>query len=123
MATEKRLIAFDPVTFESFTRHCTKHREPYDHYDMGYVDAVDNIEDWLTANTVNAVEVVHGRWREKFLVGGFSEEWGYVCSECGCTVSDRSNLSLGRFASINQRLNYCPNCGADMRGDGNGSLD
>lgn len=41
MANEKRLIGYDPVTFESFTRHATKHREPYDHYDMGYVDAVD----------------------------------------------------------------------------------
>lgn len=55
MATEKRLIAFDPVTFESFTRHCTKHREPYDQYDMGYVDAVENIENWMDANTVDAV--------------------------------------------------------------------
>lgn len=59
----------------------------------------------------------HGRWREKILVGGFAEEWGFVCSECGCTVSDRSNLGIGRYASNNQRLNYCPNCGAKMRGD------
>ena len=28
MATERRLIAFDPITFESFARHATKHREP-----------------------------------------------------------------------------------------------
>ena len=65
-------------------------------------------------------EVVHGRWREKILVGGFAEEWGYVCSECGCTVSDRSNLGVGRYTSENQRLNYCPNCGAKMDGDGSG---
>lgn len=62
---------------------------------------------------------VHGRWRQKILVGGFAEEWGYVCSECGCTVSDRSNLGIGRYASKNQRLNYCPNCGANMM-DGDG---
>lgn len=54
MANEKRLIGYDPVTFESFTRHATKHREPYDHYDMGYVDAVDQIEYWMDANTVDA---------------------------------------------------------------------
>ena len=72
------------------------------------------------APTVDAVEVVHGRWREKILVGGFAEEWGFVCSECGCTVSDRSNLGIGRYASNNQRLNYCPNCGAKMDGDVDG---
>jgi rubrerythrin len=75
--------------------------------------AIEEIIDLLM--DVSTVEVYHGRWREKILVGGFAEEWGYVCSECGCTVSDRSNLSFGRFARINQRLNYCPNCGADMR--------
>ena len=73
---------------------------------------------WLKG-TVVAAPVVRGRWREKILVGGFAEEWGFVCSECGCTVSDRSNLGIGRYASNNQRLNYCPNCGAKMDGDGN----
>lgn len=57
MATKKLLKGYDPITLESFTRHMTKHREPYDHYDMGYVDAVDNIEYWLEANTVDAVEM------------------------------------------------------------------
>lgn len=120
MATEKRLKGYDPITLESFTRHMTKHREPYDQYDMGYVDAVEQIENFLEYNTVDAVEVIHGEWRTKILCGGFAEEWGYVCSVCGCTVSDRSNLSFGKFARGNQKLNYCPNCGADMRGDGNG---
>ena len=78
------------------------------------------IEDEVYEGTVDAVEVVHGRWREKILVGGFAEEWGFVCSECGCTVSDRSNLGIGRYASNNQRLNYCPNCGAKMDGDVDG---
>lgn len=85
------------------------------------LDVLKMVANWLNeAPTVDAVEVVHGRWREKILVGGFAEEWGYVCSECGCTVSDRSNLGIGRYASKNQRLNYCPNCGAKMDGDGNG---
>lgn len=58
MDNKKRLLGYDPITFESFTRHMTKHREPYDHYDMGYTDAIDNVEYWLDANTVDAVEVV-----------------------------------------------------------------
>lgn len=57
MANEKRLIAYDPITFEAFARHATKHREPYDHYDMGYVDAFDQIDDWMDAHTVDAVEL------------------------------------------------------------------
>lgn len=109
MANEKRLIdanalldalGYDPMKFWAITPEST----------FGIV---------LNASTVDAVEVVHGRWREKILVGGFAEEWGYVCSECGCTVSDRSNLGIGRYASKNQRLNYCPNCGAKMDGDWN----
>jgi hypothetical protein len=58
MATEKQLKGYDPITLESFTRHMTKHREPYDQYDMGYVDAVEQIENFLEYNTVDAVEVV-----------------------------------------------------------------
>lgn len=57
MATEKRLKGYDHITLESFTRHITKHREPYDQYDMGYVDAVEQIETFLEYNTVDAVEV------------------------------------------------------------------
>ena len=104
MATEKRLMGYDPITFESFTRHMTKHREPYDQYDMGYVDAVDNIEDWLTANAVEVVEVVHGRW-----IGGYrgTEYTIPKCSQCGY-----GNGAVGAS-------NYCPNCGAKMDGDGN----
>ena len=59
MANEKRLIAYDPITFESFIRHETKHIDPYyDPYGEGFTDAVDNIEGWLNNNTVDAVEVV-----------------------------------------------------------------
>ena len=65
------------------------------------------------APTVDAVVVAHGRWFTKILVGGFAEEWGHVCSVCGCIVSDRSGL--GKYQGKNQQLNFCPNCGADMR--------
>ena len=51
------------------------------------------------APTVDAVEVVHGRWR-------FRKNWDlFVCSECSHESSNYSN--------------YCPNCGAKMDGDGN----
>lgn len=56
--------------------------------------------------TVDAVEVVHGRWEEVTdqdeIVG---EMDFYKCSVCG---------KLRWFET-----NYCPNCGAKMDGDGN----
>ena len=43
-----------------------------------------------------------GQWiNERMTRGGFHEEWGYDCSECGKTCSYRPN--------------YCPNCGAKMK--------
>lgn len=70
MINKKRLIAYDPITFESFTRHATNHREPnYYPYDEGYVDAVDQIEGWLDVNTVDAVEVVLCKYCKYWLDG------------------------------------------------------
>lgn len=79
MATEKRLMGYDPITLESFTRHMTKHREPYDQYDMGYVDAVEQIENFLEYNTVDAVEVADMREFAEDVVYQF----GYYCQKGG----------------------------------------
>jgi len=61
----------------------------------------------IDAPTVDAVEVVHGRWDE---VTGQDEIVGemdfYKCSVC---------CKLRWF-----QTNYCPNCGAKMDGDGDG---
>ena len=57
------------------------------------------------APTVDAVEVVHGRWtainQHKDVEGWI--ECDYVCSACGEIAMEEHN--------------YCPNCGAKMRGD------
>ena len=58
------------------------------------------------APTVDAVEVVHGRW----IVCGDGEYVPFMCSACGKTTSWYHA----------QTANYCPNCGAKMDGDGNG---
>ena len=57
---------------------------------------------------IEIVEVVHGRWLKgtKTLISG-SILAGYCCSVCD------------EFSVRNS--NYCPNCGAKMDGDGNGS--
>ncbi len=67
------------------------------------VDRQHEIIDLLEAvYTVDAVEVVHGRWIVE-------NEVSVRCSEC-----------CFNRASIKMPLNYCPNCGAKMDGDGNG---
>lgn len=57
--------------------------------------------------TVDAVPVVHGRWRSlrellpnKFSLLRFAKKKGF-CSNCG---------------SFDKKNNYCPNCGAKMDG-------
>ena len=57
--------------------------------------------------TVDAVEVVHGKWVERrFICMDNEHQLGYRCSECNLTFDVETN--------------YCPNCGAKMDGDGNG---
>ena len=50
--------------------------------------------------TVDAVEVVHGEW----IGNGIPESVLSECSVCGYSCGSSS-------------FNYCPNCGADMRGE------
>ena len=62
----------------------------------------------LRMPTVEAVEVVHGRW----IPAGVTEDLA-KCSVCG-----RMNHTLRYVYSIG--FNYCPKCGAKMDGDGTG---
>ena len=57
-------------------------------------------DDVESAPTVDAVEVVHGRWieQEKYTFGTM-----YDCSICGTRILDNGHS-----------WNYCPNCGAKM---------
>ena len=63
----------------------------------------------MEAPTVDAVPVVHGRWIDD---GGLDEDGNgqYRCSSCG--VGEKHNPTV--------TVSYCWNCGAKMRGDGNG---
>ena len=53
------------------------------------------------APTVDAVEVVHGRWCK-------DGDW-LVCLNCESEINVKNSLG------VENRKNYCPNCGADMR--------
>lgn len=129
MATEKWIVGYNPITFESFIRHITKHREPYDQYDMGYTDAVDNIESWLDVNKVDVVEVKRGRWVLTVHEEQCNFRWN-VTAECSECQHSKGEIYAGHFSGFPKDLvesmlplyakrvkldNYCPNCGADMR--------
>ena len=99
MAKEKRLIDANAL-YEKAT-------DAWDDTlcDECYSEIINLIDE---APTVDAVEVVHGRW--VFKNNPITDPKGYfiriVCSNC--------NLHTG------QKSNYCPQCGAKMDGDGNG---
>ena len=52
---------------------------------------------------------IKGRWLKKESVGRWDDTL-WECSECGCLHRDNVFCISGDF-------NFCPNCGADMRGD------
>lgn len=56
-------------------------------------------------DTVDAVEVVHGRWEPHPRASGFDR--CSVCNDC---------IIYGDWAG-EKKWNYCPNCGAKMDGD------
>ena len=111
MATEKRLIDANALGRDTFHVMCEgEYGEPCERCVVDW----DDIE---TAPTVDAVEVVHGRWlsleeyAEKIGADATKAEYPgawVFCSECG-----------QQMRSINGWY-YCPNCGAKMDGDGNG---
>lgn len=48
-----------------------------------------------------------GKWRRRLVDSGFNADWH--CSECGWKTSLEEH-----------GYNFCPNCGADMRGERDG---
>lgn len=66
----------------------------------------DNREDVCDhfKNKTDFIEVKRGRWETRNFIIFDSEKVGYRCSECKTTWDTE--------------MNYCPNCGADMRKEG-----
>lgn len=99
MATEKRLIYMDD-TIEKLRAYAErKHEAGNTELANGILKAANYIHNNIVR--ADAVEVVHGRWiGEK---GGYM--WRENCSVCGDPVYNKI-----------KSYNYCPNCGANMRG-------
>ncbi len=105
MANEKRLIdanALSQVIRESYERMDGLIPDaPRRH--MAKAALLSTIDLIAETPTVDAVEVVHGRWIEDSIeFKGERPLRMYQCTECDGIV-------------YHYKTNYCPNCGADMR--------
>lgn len=73
---------------------------------LGYcIDAIKH------APTINAQPVKRGHWMYP------KHDFFYRCSECGIELIDDHFEQIGIFKD--GYMPFCPNCGADMRGDKN----
>ena len=100
MANEKRLIDANELKyFVCETCNAVNSDEPCEPSDCRCMQIIDEMP------TVDAVEVVHGRWiigtGENALMRGYR-----MCSVCGEIIKTQYSF-YGMF-------NYCPNCGAKM---------
>ena len=96
MANEKRLDLIDRGALGIGKAKREAFNEPA--YADGWNSAIDIIEQ---APTVDAVEVVHGRWVDT----DYKPDIYCKCSVCG-----------RRVYAYDDGYNYCPNCGAKMDG-------
>ena len=115
MANEKRLIDANALL------ELVQFRLPIDNRNAEVIAGCVDITRRLVENspTVDAVEVVHGRW-EDFADKHYksAKRHDFRCSVC----NNRASKFVGGIEDWWDMWepNYCPNCGAKMDGDGNG---
>lgn len=80
-------------------------------YDIASYEAVDDFERILNSiPVVDVVPVKHGHWIDKPYPNYPAHDIRY-CSECGW------NIHKSKLRNSDLNWSYCPNCGADMRGE------
>ena len=117
----------DVTKWGEFYKGMTDGLKPYDHYDDGYRDAMDNVDDWMDGNQVEAEPVRHK-----------------PCPYCNAETNDfiplnqtveysGIEIALNRQGMLRVRvyesgqetfttqdiveIKCCPNCGSKMDGD------
>lgn len=85
--------------------------DTYNDYSM-VIDTIDNFP------TADVAPVRHGHWIRPDVPNTRSYKW--QCSECGQTAYWLHYGNRGN-KNIICKYSYCPNCGAKMDGDKNGS--
>ena len=93
MANEKRLIDVNP--FMKTGWHLVRTGKSNEH--LASLSLAD-------VPTVDAVEVVHGRWDKAYIAGYLK------CSCCNDAFIYKEWIESGKW-------NYCPNCGAKLDGE------
>ena len=84
---------------------------------IGGYNAVVPSSEIKNAPTIDAEPVRHGKWiiRDNPGTGWYR----VTCSECGEDVTANAPC-IGFFPNAKVTWDYCPNCGADMRGEQHG---
>ena len=106
MASEKRLIDAEAIARKLKNANCAECNI------VRQIQCsacwVNDVLELLDSDSVDAVEVVHGRWIHTAIEddnwGGAFHKW--TCSNCDFSTGHNPNGT-----------NYCPNCGAKMDGE------
>ena len=61
-------------------------------------------------NNIPTADRPQGEWIEDYNGNGWNDYWDYTCSNCG--------KKYERADAVLYKANYCPNCGAQMKGTG-----
>lgn len=99
---------------DNYCKHFAEIRATFEDIDRGQ-EELDRICEHCPLNELEEVEVVHGEWKECKIVQErldepIIDEWQSArCSVCGKHHTTPYMYYFDNF-------NYCPNCGADMRG-------
>ena len=100
------MLMIDATKWEEFYKKMTDDLKPYDHYDDGDRDAMDNVDDWMDGNQVEAEPVRHGTWEmRRTALQTDHATLNPTCNQCGHVET-----------AVDKTTPYCPICGAKMDG-------
>ena len=131
MKNKKRLIDANALLRKKY--EIIEYGDPEETWSFDYLHHVVSVEDVENAPTVDAVEVVHGRWELTSHEEYSNYRWN-VTAECSECHHCKGEIYAGFFSGFPRELvrgivldyaksvkldNYCPNCGAKMDGDEN----
>ena len=83
-------------------------------------DVYKAIDDWLAGRVPNlnikdipSADRLQGEWEIEYHGNGWNDYWDYICSNCG--------KKYERADAVLYKANFCPNCGAQMKGADDGA--
>lgn len=103
MAGEKRILVYYDELVMTLAKQYSQTMDTHIYSPREILSSIQGL------HPVDAVEVVHGRWKTTLVPDGYVQKASRVrkkCSVCGWTNACS--------------YKYCPNCGAKMDGYGNG---